>query len=182
MKRFLLLTLSVLLMGGWLISATSAHAQTSASLSAEVDRTALSTDDTLLLTLTLQTPDGSAPRLTLPAIDGFRAVGSSMSSQISSINGATSTSVAYAYRLQPTGAGTFTIPALTLDWNGQPLSTEAIEINVTQGTGAAPQTAPQNSAPQNSAPAAANNATPAGGKAGRAGSHDFFIETSVDKE
>ena len=148
MKRFLSLTLSALLIGGWLISATGAHAQASASLSAQVDRTELSTDDTLLLTLTLQTPDGSAPHLTLPAIDGFRALGSSMSTQLSSINGTTSASVTYVYRLQPTVAGTFTIPALTLDWNGQPLSTEAIKITVTQGAGAAPQAAPQISAPQ----------------------------------
>ena len=105
-----------------------------------------------------------------------------MSSQLSSINGAASASVAYAYRLRPTGAGTFTIPALTLDWNGQPLSTEAIQITVTQGTGVAPQASPQNSAPRTNAPSAANNASPAGGTAGRAGNHDFFIETSVDKE
>jgi len=36
--------------------------------------------------------------------------------------------------------------------------------------------------PQTNAPAAANNAGPANGKVSRAGSHDFFIETSVDKE
>jgi hypothetical protein len=180
MKRLLSLAFSALLIGGWLISATGAHAQAAASLSAQVDRTELSTADTLLLTLTLQTPDsapgGVAPHLTLPAIDGFRAVGSSMSSQLSSVNGATSTSVTYAYRLQPTGAGTFTIPALTLDWNGQPLSTEAIEITVTQGTGAASQPALQ------AAPQSTNSASPASGKASRAGSRDFFIETSVDKE
>jgi hypothetical protein len=182
MKRILSLTLIAALLGSWLIGATGAHAQASASLSAQVDHTEVSTDDTLRLTLTLQTPDGSAPHLTLPAITGFRVAGSSMSSQLSSINGATSASVAYAYRLRPTGAGTFTIPALTLDWNGQPLSTEAIKITVTQGTGVAPQASPQNSAPQTSAPSAVNNAIPAGGQASRAGSHDFFIETSVDKE
>ena len=182
MKRLLSLTLIALLIGGWLIGATGAHAQAAASLSAQVDRTELSTDDMLLLTLTLQTPDGSAPQLTLPAINGFRAVGSSMSTQLSSVNGATSASVMYVYRLQPTGAGTFTIPALTLDRNGQSLSTEAIKITVTQGTGAVPQAAPQSSTPQNNAPSAASTAGPAGGKVSRAGSHDFFIETSVDKE
>ena len=182
MKRLLSLTLSAALIsaliGGWLSGATSAHAQASASLSAQVDRTELSTDDTLLLTLTLQTPDGSAPRLTLPAIDGFRVAGSSMSSQLSSLNGVASASVTYTFRLQPTGAGTFTIPALTLDWNGEPLSTEAIEITVMQGAGAAPQS----STPQKNAPSAAKAASPADGKVGRAGNHDFFIETSVDKE
>ncbi len=88
MKRILSLTLIAVLIGGWLSSAANVHAQADASLTAEVDRTELSTDDTLLLTLTLKTPDGSSPRLTLPAIRGFRVAGSSMSSQLSSINGA----------------------------------------------------------------------------------------------
>jgi hypothetical protein len=177
MKQLLSLTLMVALIGGWLISATDAHAQANASLTAQVDRTELTTDDTLNLTLTLQTPDGSSPHLTLPAIDGFRVVGSSMSSQLSSINGVMSSSTMYEYRLKPTSVGTFTIPVLTLDWNGQTLSSDAIDITVTQGTGAAPQ-----SAPQNNAQSAANNAAPADGKVSRVGNSDFFIETSVDKE
>ena len=69
-------------------------------------------------------------------------------------------------------------PALTLDWNGQPLSTDAIEITVTQGTGAAPQAAPQNNTPQ----ICGNNADPADGTVSRVGNNDFFIETSIDKE
>jgi hypothetical protein len=173
MKQILSLTLIVALIGGWLSSATNAHAQSDASLKAQVDRTELSTDDTLNLTLTLQTPDGSSPHLTLPAINGFQVAGSTMSSQLSSINGAMSSSTTYTYRLQPTSAGTFTIPTLTLDWNGQPLSTEAIKITVTQGTGAAPQ---------GNLPQSSSNADPANSQVSRAGNHDFFIETSVDKE
>jgi hypothetical protein len=176
MKRILSLTLIALLIGSWLISATNVHAQADASLTAEVDRTELSTDDTLLLTLTLQTPDGSSPHLTLPAIDGFHVAGSSMSSQLSSINGAMSSSTTYVFRMQPAGEGTFTIPVLTLDWNGQMLSTDAIKITVTQGSSAAPQAAPQN------APQSASNTNPAEGKVSRTGSHDFFIETSIDKD
>jgi len=172
MKRILSLTLIAALMGGWLSSAANVHAQADASLKAEVDRTELSTDDTLLLTLTLQTPDGSSPHLTLPAIDGFRVAGSSMSSQLSSVNGAMSSSTTYTYRLQPTSAGTFRIPKLTLDWNGQPLSTDGIDITVTPGSGTVPQAAPP----------ASSNASPADSKVSRVGNIDFFIETSIDKE
>ncbi len=119
MKRLLSLTLMVALIGGWFSSAANVHAQADASLTAEVDRTELSTDETLLLTLTLQTPDGSSPRLTLPAIDGFRVSGSSMSSQLSSVNGALSSSTTYAYNLRPTDAGTFRVPCLVvgLEWS-----------------------------------------------------------------
>jgi hypothetical protein len=169
MKRILSLTLIVALIGGWLSSAANVHAQTEASLTIEVDRTELSTDDTLLLTLTLQTPDGSSPRLTLPAIRGFRVADSTMSSQLSSINGAMSSNTTYVYRLQPTSAGTFRIPKLTLDWNGQLLSTDGIDITVTQG--AAP-----------SAPPASGQAAPADGKVSRVGNNDFFMETGIDQE
>ena len=95
-----------------------------------------------------------------------------MSSQLSSINGVMSSSTTYAFRLQPTGAGTFRIPMLSLDWNGQSLSTDGIDITVTQGTGAAAQPAPQTSSP----------AEPATGKVSRVGDNDFFIETSIDKK
>jgi hypothetical protein len=175
MKRILSLTLIVALIGGWLSGAANVHAQVDASLTAEVDRTELSTDDTLNLTLTLQTPDGSSPRLMLPAIDGFRVAGTSMSTQLSSVKGAMRSSTTYAYRLQPTSAGTFRIPTLSLDWNGQTLTTEAIEITVTQGASAAPQSASQN------APSSSSNAAPADGTVSRVGDHDFFMETSIDK-
>jgi hypothetical protein len=171
MKRFLSLTLSAVMMAGLLSTVTNVHAQSASKLSAQVDRTELSTDDTLVLTLTLQTPDGAAPRLTLPDIDGFRVVGSSTSSQLSSINGVPSATSTYVYQLQPTSAGTFTIPALLLDRNGEQLSTDAIDITVTQGNGALSQAAPQS----------ASNADPASGKVSRAGNNDFFIETSIDK-
>jgi hypothetical protein len=170
--RILSLSLALALIGGWLSSTVNAHAQAAASLTAEVDRTELSTDDTLNLTLTLKTPDGSAPRLTLPTIRGFRVAGSSMSSQLSSINGAMSSITTYEYRLQPTSAGTFRIPSMILDWNGQSLSTDGIDITVTQGSGAAPQTAPSS----------AGNGASADSKVSRVGDHDFFMETSIDKE
>jgi len=172
MKSILSLTLIVALFGGWLSSAANVHAQADASLTAKVDRKELSTDDTLLLTLTLQTPDGSSPNLKLPAIRGFRVAGSSMSSQLSSLNGAMSSSTTYEYRLQPTSAGTFRIPVLTLDWNGQSLSTDGIDITVTQGAGVAPQAMPPVS----------SNAKAADSKVSRVGDHDFFMETSIDKE
>jgi hypothetical protein len=176
MKRFLALTLITVFMAGLLGNVSRVYAQSASSLTAQVDRTELTTDDTLRLTLTLQTSSGSAPQLTLSAIDGFRIVGSSTSSQFSSINGALSSSMTYVYQLQPTGAGQFTIPALQLDWNGETLVTEAIEITVTQGNGAPAQPATQNNA------SSSNNTAPADGTVSRAGDSGFFIETRVDKK
>lgn len=175
MRKLFSLTLSVVIVIGLFGGVGSVHAQSAGSLTAQVDRTELTTDDTLRLTLTLQTSDGSAPQLTLPVLDGFRVIGSSTASQFSSVNGALSSSMTYVYQLQPTGAGTFTIPALQLDLNGAQLATDAIDVTVTPGNGASTQAALQNTAP------AATAASP-DGLMSRAGDSDFFIETSIDKK
>ena len=174
MKWIGLLILIALTVTG--LSVTPAFAQSAGdTLTASVDRTELTTDDTLVLTLTLDTSSGAALNsLGLPDLSGFQVVGSSVSSELSMINGAISSRLVYVYQLRPTQAGTFTIPALGLDWQGQTLSTKPIEITVTQGNGA-PTQPPANA--QNSTGAAAPS-----GNAQRKGNSDFFIETDVDKK
>ena len=88
MKRLFLSVLAIMIVVGLLASAPAAHAQSAASLTATVDRDNLTIDETLVLTLTLSTPDGSMPQLTLPPLDDFRVVGNSQSLQTSIINGA----------------------------------------------------------------------------------------------
>lgn len=113
-----------------------AHAQSPYGLQAQVDANEITTDDTVTFTLTLTTPNGSAPQLDLPALDGFNVVGTQTGSQYSIVNGQASASTNYAFELQPTRTGDLVIPSLHLDLNGQRLSTEAIAVQVTQGNGA----------------------------------------------
>ena len=115
---------------------SNAHAQSPYELRAQVDANEITTDDTLTFTLTLTTPDGNAPRLNLPALDGFDVVGSSTSSQYSIVNGGASASMVYAYQLKPTRTGDLTIPAMKLNLKGQLLATEPLAVRVTQGNGA----------------------------------------------
>ncbi len=174
-RKSTLLTLAIMAMWiGGLIGAPLAYAQSADSLTATADRTQLTTDDTLTLTLTLHTSSGSMPNLTLPDLDGFRVAGRSFSTQLSMINGVAGSNAVYVYRLQPTQAGTFTIPELTLDWQGQHLTTDPIVITVTPGTGAPGASAPT----QNPQSATA----PHGNTAHRKGNRDFFIEAEVDKQ
>ncbi len=175
MKRFLLPTLTIIILAGLLAGAPAAHAQDAARLTAAVDRNNLTTDETLMLTLTLYTPDGSMPKLTLPSLDQFRVIGSSQSLQTSIINGATSAQAVYTFQLQPIGVGNFTIPGLSLDWNGQLLSTDPIPVAVSQGSGA-----PNNSAPPVAQPQ--GGITQPGSSANRNGDHDLFVEAVVDKQ
>jgi hypothetical protein len=175
MKRFLLPTLTIIILAGLLAGVPAAHAQDAARLTATVDRNNLTTDETLMLTLTLYTPDGSMPKLTLPSLDQFRVIGSSQSLQTSIINGATSAQAVYTFQLQPIGVGNFSIPGLSLDWNGQLLSTDPIPVAVSQGSGA-----PNNSPPPVVQPQ--SGITQPGSSANRNGDHDLFVEAVVDKQ
>jgi hypothetical protein len=175
MKRLFLSVLAVLVVGGLLASAPAAHAQAAASLTATVDRDNLPIDETVMLTLTLSTPDGSLPQLKLSSLDDFRVTGNSQSLQTSIINGAISTVASYTYELQPVKTGDLTIPSFRLDWNGQMLTTDPISISVSQGIGA-----PNN----NSAPSAQGQipGVQPDSRANRKGSRDLFIEAATDKQ
>ncbi len=110
-------------------------------LSATTDRTSLTTDDTLTLSVSVS-GDGQP---VLPSLAGFNLLSSGTSSQISIINGAMSSQVVYTYILQPAQPGQLTIEPITLQQNGQSYTTAPITVQVTPGTGrpSAPPAMPQ---------------------------------------
>ncbi|MBN2004687.1 MAG: protein BatD [Anaerolineae bacterium] len=143
-------------------------AQNDTTFTATVDRTSLPADQILTLQLTLAGAFGNAGRPELPALDGFMVVGSSQSSQFTMVNGKTSSQMTFIYQLQPTRTGALTIPAVTIQVNGQTYQTQPVAVEVTQG--AAPQTPP-----------------PAGGVAPDdlsapedIGGQSFYVEAEVD--
>jgi len=145
-------------------------AQAQAPISAEVDRTELTTDETLALTVTLDTASLlGAPQPTLPPLDGLRIVGSSSSSQISIINGAITSQAVYVYRLQPYQTGDLAIGPISVVLDGQTYSTQPITVHVSQGNGA----------PSTSSPAAPAAQPPAAAP-GELNGQDFFVEAEVD--
>lgn len=137
MKRIYHLSLIALAALGLflLMAAPSALAQSPYELSAQVDANDITTDDTVTYTLSLVTPDGNAPNLKLPALDGFDVVSSQMGTQYSVVNGTSSLRTIYSYVLQPTRVGDLRIPKLNLTLGGQALHTEPLTVHVTQGNG-----------------------------------------------
>ena len=117
---------------GW-GTAVSARAQDN-PITATVDRSSLTTDDTLVLTVAVEGGDADPQ---LPVLDGFNIVATGSSTQISIVNGSMSTSKSFQYRLQPTRAGDLTIPAINVVVNGVTYGTAPIAVQVTQGSGAA---------------------------------------------
>lgn len=157
----------------WLLAAVTApvFAQDDVSFTAEVDRTTISTDDFLTLTLTVTGTFEQLGEPQLPFLSGLSVVGSSRSSQFSMVNGVVSARTVFTYRLQPSGPGTFTIDPVTILVNGSSYQTEPITIEVTQG--AAPT--PTRPAPP-PGDSSGDTALAPGGLSGQ----DFYVEAAVD--
>jgi len=124
-----------------LLCVAPGYAQGNGVIAASVDRTRLSTDETLTLAVILNVDVSNPPNPTLPSLEGFTIVGSGTSSQISIVNGAISTQLIYSYVMQPYATGDLVIDPISVTLNGQTYSTEPITVQVTQGTGT-PPTAP----------------------------------------
>lgn len=167
-----LFILSIALFGALLAGAVQpALAQGQPPITASVDRNALTTDDTLTLTVVVNANSQQPPRPQLPSLEGFAVVGNSTSSQLQIVNGVVSSSVAYAYRLQPLQTGTLTIDPVTVTLDGQTYSTQPITVQVTQGTGS---------------PTQANGGVNGGAAGGtidapaQLGNNDLFVQAVVD--
>jgi hypothetical protein len=174
MKSKLKYTIPLVLLVVLTALAAPGYAQGQETITAQVDRTSLSTDETLNLVVTLNASAMSTPTPSLPSLQGFSVVGSSTSSQLSIVNGAMSSQVVYTYRLRPTQTGDLVIDPVSVTVNGLTLSTGPVTVHVTQGTGAAPS-APSAS-PVQQGPPPGEPAPPAEGLAGQ----DVFVEAVVD--
>lgn len=122
----------MILMGLSLIGIVQAQ---QSPLTATVDRTSITTDDLLTLTVTVSGQENNMPRPEQPVLDGFNVVSSGTSSQMNIINGNMSVLQSTIYHLQPTEIGTLSIGSFSLTLNGQTYQTDPIQIEVTQGTG-----------------------------------------------
>ena len=132
-SRLIVVTLLSLVLIG--LFALPALAQAQTPVTAEVDRNRLSTDQALILTVSVDSSAGQASQPALPALDGFQVVGTSSGTQISIVNGNMTRSANYNYTLRPTRAGQLVINPITVNIDGQAYSTQPIMVEVIQGTG-----------------------------------------------
>lgn len=127
----LLLLLPTLL----LAPAHTALAQGPSPITAEVDRTTLTTDEALNLTITVRTTTSEQVSPELPSFDGFDILGTSTSQQLVFESGRLSSQMTYAFRLRPNQVGALSIPAIEVSIDGQRYETEPIAIIATPGSG-----------------------------------------------
>jgi len=105
-----------------------------ASFTASLDRDTLAVGESTTLSLAFE--GGSPGRVPVPNVPGLQIAQAGTSQNMSWINGAMSTTVTVTFSVTAQHAGEFTLPALTVDVNGQHLSSAPLKLTV--GVASAP--------------------------------------------
>jgi hypothetical protein len=138
MRKVQIIIIAVIGLISLALLALPANAQTQEVVSAEVDRTVITTDDSLTLSVIINWDNNDVSEPFLPALDGFEIIARTTSTSINIVNGARSSHKVYTYVLRPTKVGELVIGPISVSKNGQIYDTDPIKITVTQGNGQAP--------------------------------------------
>ncbi|MDD5022350.1 MAG: BatD family protein [Endomicrobiaceae bacterium] len=147
-------------------------------MEATVNQTTVALNETIQLTVSLTADSKSLPDYAVPQLNDFNIFSTSQSKSISIVNGKVKNTVYYVYTLGPRKMGVFTIPAFTLQYQGQTYQTNPIDITVEKAqtvssidnAGTQGNTAGQNQ--QNSSKQIYNHDT----------SKAVFVEAKTDKQ
>lgn len=148
---------------------------------ASVDRSRLTLDDRLVLTLTVSGARLGRVEPKLPALPGFSILGRSTSQQVVFSNGRLSTTVQYNYTLSPLRPGKQTIPPASLSVGGRIYRTRPLTVTVTGGGTTQPHKPAQSGRPaQPAAPQGPAAPMPPGYSADHEQGY-VFLKATVDK-
>jgi hypothetical protein len=136
-------------------------------ITAAVNKTHYSTDELVILTVTVVDDSALQPRPILSRLDGLAVIDLDISTDVGLVNGKIHTEVTYTYRLQPRRTGTLTIPPVTVKIDGEIFKAAPLSLEVSQGAPPAP------SSGNTARPA---NITPPAALQGQ----DFYIESQLD--
>ena len=144
-----------------LFMAQPGYAQTPPPVRAEIDRTEITENDLIRLSLIVET-ESDVPRVTTPDMDKFTTVRTSRGDRMTITNGVVSRQYTYLYWLKPTETGQLTIESFEVVIDGQTYITDPIAVAVVSG---GPTTGGSGTSP---------------GDGGQLPSKDFFVEVEID--
>lgn len=107
------------------------------SITASIDRNVIGLDEQAVLRIQISGSASNLPQPRLPDIPDFTFYSRGQSQNYSIINGQTSQSLTLNYAIAPKKTGKFTIPPVTLDYNGKTYQTSPIELEVTASAASA---------------------------------------------
>lgn len=114
-----------------LLFTAGAFAET--SIKAQVDKTGITTDDSLTYKLIIISSEKNIPVPAIPKFEGFNLVSQAQSSTISFAKGGTETHLVYVFILVPGEAGKIKIEPSKIKVGAVTYTSEQFEIEVTQG-------------------------------------------------
>lgn len=116
------------------------------SIKAEVDKTSITTDDTIVYKLIISSDEKNIPQPEFPKFEGYKVLSSAETSQIRFAKGIQKAGVIYVFILSPGNLGKIKIEPSVIKIGNKTYSTDAFEIEVTQGKArpeAKPKATPQ---------------------------------------
>lgn len=111
----------------------TASASAETSIKAEVDKTNLTTDETLAYKIIITSTEKKLSTPQVSKFEGFNILSSAQSSTMSFLKNNIKTILVYAFILAPADTGKFKIGPATLKIKNETLSTDTFEIEVKQG-------------------------------------------------
>ncbi|MFH1715196.1 MAG: BatD family protein [Elusimicrobiota bacterium] len=145
------------------------------SISASVDKNSVPQNGQIVLKVTITGDVSNLPNPTLAGMDGFTAYSSGRSQNVSIVNGAVSSSLAYNYVLAPKAIGKYSIGPIKISYKGKDYQTELINIEVTQAEYQSTASAAKPHQQAVTQDGAGQTVRPSNEK-------DIFITTSIDKK
>ena len=103
------------------------------TIKAEVSRSKLSTDDTLVYKVTITSPQANFNQPQLPKFTAFSILSQSQSTSLALEKEGWKTSLVYEFLLSPVAAGKLSIEPTSIKTKNEAISSEAFDIEVTQG-------------------------------------------------
>lgn len=103
------------------------------SIKAKVDKTSITTDETLTYKLIITSTEKQVPQPEVPKFEGFNVVSQAQSSTFSYLKTGPKTILVFAFVLTPTDIGKFKIEPGSIALKGKTYATDTFEIEVTQG-------------------------------------------------
>jgi len=131
----------------------------SAGITARLQHNEIPVDRSTRLMVSLSGTSKSKPDI--PEVPGLRFTQTGTSSQMQFVNGEMSSAVTYAFQVQASKTGDYTIPAISVNINGKVESSDPLRLRVVQAVGSAPRS-PQRLQPALPSPRGAPQVAPRG--------------------
>ncbi len=150
------------------IASTQNARSQSSPITATVNHSNYSTDELVVLTVTLINDDSPQQlRPILPPLEGLAVINFDIATSVREVQGRIQTEVVYTYELQPRRTGSITIAPITVEVDGQTFKSAPLSFAVSQGS--APLPSPGNAVTPSSIVPPANLK-----------GQDFFVESVVN--